>query len=129
MNGVTGLTGSAVGTAESTVGGAAGTAEHLAANTAGRTFTSLSLSKVHILTYPSDLKARQLGTVYPVTEATGSSLNGVTGLTGSAVGTAESTVGGAAGTTENLVANSASGTLTRSSTELEEAHADLNSSS
>jgi hypothetical protein len=84
---------------------------------------------VHLLTHPSDLKARQLDTVYPVTEAAGSSLNGVTGLTGSAVGSAESTAGGAAGTTENLLANSASGTSTRSSTLLKEARADLISSS
>jgi hypothetical protein len=52
--------------------------------------------------------------MYPVTEAAGSSLNGVTGLTGSAVGNAENTVGGAAGTAENLVANAAGGTFIRS---------------
>jgi len=60
-----------------------------------------------MLTYPLGLKARQLDTLYPVTEATGSSLNGITGLTGSAVGTAESTVSGAAKTAENVVSNTA----------------------
>lgn len=60
-----------------------------------------------ILTRFPAVKARQLESAYPATEAVGSSLNGVVGTTGSAVGTAESTVGGAAGTAENLLANPA----------------------
>ena len=67
-----------------------------------------------MLIYPSDLKARQLAAVYPVTQATGSSLNGATGLIGSAVGTGESTAGGATGTAEDVVANTAGGTFSHS---------------
>lgn len=50
---------------------------------------------------------RQLGldgTITPITESGGSTLNGATGITGSAVGTVGSTVAGAAGTAEKIVA-------------------------
>lgn len=57
------------------------------------------------LTHGAKRQLLGLGTVAPVTESVGSSMNGVTGITGSAVGTAGSTVAGAVGTAEKTIAD------------------------
>ncbi|KAJ5234978.1 uncharacterized protein N7469_004146 [Penicillium citrinum] len=106
LNGVTGVTGSAVGTVESTVGGAAGTAENGVTGVLGASKRQLEGVTGTVTGLLNGVGGkRQLDAVQPVSESVASTLNGGTGIVGGAVGTAESTVGGVAGTAETAVSS------------------------
>ncbi|KAJ5891769.1 uncharacterized protein N7473_007997 [Penicillium subrubescens] len=115
LNGVTGIAGSAVGTAESTGQGAVGTVESTVAGAAHvkRELPGVGTVKQTLSDTLGHAVKRQLEVVQPVTEGVASSLNGGTGIIGSAAGTgiigsaagtAESTGQGAVGTAESTVA-------------------------